>query len=177
MAAVERLEVSLISLGARILAVCGKDVGRVADILAGGRLVSGGSLFRWVPIHASAMEVAALLEKYPDDEPDRVLDLSRCTKILLWGTRGPVEITAEIGQQRRLFRRHSFWDQALKLLAGLAPRYERYSYSDEADVFVAVLTPDARERLRAIASLLRYSSLERSVNEFQGNRVTIFASR
>lgn len=177
MAAVERREVPLIALGARILAVCGKDVGRVADILAGGRLVSGGSLFRWAPIQASAMELAGFLDNYPDDEPDRVLDPSRCTKIVLRGTRGPVEITSEIGRQRRLFRRICFWDEALKVLAGLTPRCQRYSYSDEADVFVAVLTPEARERLRSIAPLLRYSSLERSVNEIQGSRVTLFASR
>ncbi len=176
MTRVERVELPLLALGARILAVCGKDRGRVAAILAGGSLVSGDARYRWAPIVASPADIAGLLERFPDHDPTRELVAARCTRIVLRGVRGDVEITPEIGR-RRLFRRRNFWDEALPILAGLSPRCERYSYSDASDVFVATLTPGALESLRKIAPLLRYSSLQDAVRYTLAGPVMLYASR
>ncbi len=177
MTPVARVDVPVVELASKILGVSGKDPARVSGILARGSLVSGDARYRWSSIQASTDELAALLECFPDHDPNRVLDPSRCVLMVFRGVRGAVQITAEVGRQRRLFRRRSFWDEALALLVQLAPTCERYSYPDGADVFAAQLTPDARDRLRQLGSLLRFTSLETHLQSLRGDQVELYAVR
>ena len=177
MSAVTRIDLPLLELAAKILGVCGKDPGRVASILRRGTLVSGDARYRWQPLHASDGELAALLGRFPDHDPDLAFDASCCIRMEFRGGRGEFEITREAGQRRRLFRRKTFWDEALVLVESLSPRCLRYSYSDEADVFVADLTAPARETLGRLGALLRYTSLEAQLRVLPPGRVSLIVRR
>lgn len=177
MSRVTRSDLPLDELLAKVLGYCGKNSAKIAGILSRGALVSGDLRYRWAPILADESDLAAHLDRFPDYEPDRPFDGSRCERILFQGERGEFEITREAGIQRRLFRRKAFWDDALVVLGDLAPKCDRYSYSDGVDVFVADLTSEARDRLREIASLLRFSSLEAQTRRLPAGRVSLFVSR
>ena len=177
MSAVTRVDAPLNELAAKILGVCGKDPDRVSSILQRGTLVSGDTRFRWQPLQASDEELTALLGRFPDHDPDLTFDASRCVRMEFRGGRGDFEITREAGQQRRFFRRRVFWDEAMALVESLSPRCQRYSYSDEADVFAAELTAPARETLRRVAALLRYTSLEAQLRVLPPGCVSLFVPR
>ena len=177
MAAVARINLPLEELASKVLGVCGKDPERIARILLRGSLVSGHSRFRWNPFTLASDELTELLARFPDHEPDREFEPQQCARMLLRGVRGDLEIIREVGQQRRFLRRRSFWDPALALLSELAPRCERYSYSDRADVFVTDLNGQSLERFRDLGSLLRFSSLESQVRMLPASQVTLFVAR
>ena len=177
MAAVVRVEVPLDELASKVLGICGKDPDRVARIFHRGSLVSGDSRFRWNPLTLAADDLTSLLGRFPDHDPEREFDIQQCERMLLRGGRGEFEIAREVGQQRRLLRRQNFWDPALVLLSEQAPRCERYSYSDRADVFVVDLKAEPLERFRELGSLLRFSSLEAQVRMLPASHVTLFVAR
>ncbi len=177
MSAVTRVDISLHELVAKILAICGKDPGRVSGILLRGSLVSEDARYRWQPLEPTDEELTALLGRFPDHDPDLPFESSRCVRMVFRGGRGEFEITREIGQQRRLFRRKAFWGEAVALVESLSPRCDRYSYSDEADVFVADLTAAARETLRRLGALLRYTSLEAQLRALPPGRVALLVPR
>ena len=177
MARVARVDLPLDELLARILGYCGKDSAKVSSILSRGTLVSGDTRYRWTPIQADESELADTLNRFPDHEPGRSFDGTRCYRMVFRGTRGDFEITREAAVQRRLFRRKSFWDEALTVVESLMPRCERYSYPDATDVFSADLTADARDRLREFASLLRFSALEAQVRTLPSGRARLFVRR
>ncbi len=177
MSRVSRVEVPLHDLVGRVLGFCGKNCTKVAGILARGAMVSGDMRYRWESILVEEPELAAYLDRFPDYEPDRTFDSSRCDRILFVGERGEFEISREAGIRRRLFRRKVFWDDALAILDSLGPRCERYSFTDEADVFVAELTSRARERLREIAGRLRFTALEGQIRGLPSGRVSLFVRR
>ena len=177
MAAVARRDVPLEELASKVLGVCGKDPERVARILLRGSLVSGDARFRWDSLALSPVDMASLLARFPDHDPQRGLDLDRCDRMLLRGLRGEFEIPRQVGRQRRFLRRQNFWDPALAVLARQAPRCERYSYSDRADVFSAGLRGGSLERFRELGRLLRFSSLEAQVRALPAGQVSLFAAR
>ena len=177
MSAVTRVDVPLDDLAARILGICGKDPRRVAGILRRGALVSGDIRYRWQPLQPLDQDVAALLQRFPDHDPDLELDASLCFRMVFRGPRGEFEITREAGQQRRFLRRRAFWDEAVKLIATLSPRCQRHSYSDGADVFAADLTPGSRATLRALGSRLRYTALAAQLRNLPPGRVLLFVER
>ena len=177
MSAVTRVDVPLDDLAARILGICGKDPRRVAGILRRGALVSGDIRYRWQPLQPLDEDVAALLQRFPDHDPDLELDAPLCFRMVFRGPRGEFEITREAGQQRRFLRRRAFWDEAVKLIATLSPRCQRHSYSDGADVFAADLTPGSRATLRALGSRLRYTALAAQLRNLPPGRVMLFVER
>ncbi len=177
MSRVRQVEVPVHELLAKILGYCGKNSAKVAGILARGAMVSGEMRYRWAPVLVEEVELAAHLDRFPEHEPDRVFAASRCERIVLPGERGAVEISRDAGSQRRLLRRRAFWDDAVAILGGLGPRCERYSYSEGADVFVVDLTTEARDRLRKIASRLRFSTLEAQVRRLPAGRALLFTIR
>ena len=177
MSSVARVDVPLDELAAKILGVCGKDPSRISSILLRGALVKGDARYRWQPLQASDDELATLLDRFPDHKPDLEFDGSRCVRMEFRGRRGEIEITREVGQQRRLFHRKAFWADALALVQTLSPRCDRYSYSDEADVFVADLTAEARESFRRLGPLLRFTSLEAQLRSLPAGRVSLFVRR
>lgn len=177
MTAVARVEVPLEELTARILGVCGKNPVRVAEILRRGTLVSGDSRFRWQPLRPMEEELAALLGRFPDHDPDLAFDASLCYRMTFRGPRGDFEITREAGLERRIFRRRAFWDDALALIGTLDPRCQRHSYSEGADVFAAELTPGARAALRELGQLLRYTALQAQLRGLPPGPVLLHATR
>lgn len=177
MVPVAGVTMTLDDLAGKILGVCGKDVERVAAILSRGSLVSGDSRFRWSPIDASPDEVSALLDRFPDYEPDRSFDQDLCVLMVFRDGRGEFEIPREVGLQKRFLRRRNFWDEAMELAARVEPRCERYSYSDEADVFALALSAELRDALGALGGLLRYSSLEARVRTLRADRLWLFSHR
>ena len=177
MTAVARVNVPLEDLIAKILGVCGKDLGRIAGVLARGSLVSADSRYRWQAIRASQEDLAALVDRFPDHDPERAFDGRRCTHMTFRSGRGDLEISREAGIQRRLFRRMNFWDEALLVVSGLAPRCDQYSYSEEADVFVATLTPDARSAIRALSGLLRFTLLGARIRALDAHGVILNVQR
>lgn len=177
MSAVTRVDVPLDHLAARILGVCGKDTARVAGILRRGALVSGDTRYRWQPLRPSDGDVAALLERFPDHDPDLELDASLCFRMVFRGPRGEFGITREAGLQRRFLRRKAFWDEAVALIATLSPRCQRHSYSDAADVFAADLTPHSRATLRDLGGRLRYTALAAQLRNLPSGRVLLFVER
>ena len=177
MVPVAAVTMTLDDLTGKILGVCGKDSGRVAAILSRGSLVSGDSRYRWSPLDASPGEVSALLGRFPDYEPDRSFAPELCVLMVFRDGRGEFEIPREIGLQKRLLRRRNFWDEALELVASLEPRCERYSYSDDADVFTVALSAESRDALGALGGLLRYSSLEARIRGLRADRLWLFSHR
>ena len=177
MVPVAAVTMTLDDLTGKILGVCGKDGERVAAIFSRGSLVSGDSRFRWSPIDASPDEVSALLGRFPDYEPDRSFDPELCVLMVFRDGRGEFEIPREVGLQKRFLRRRNFWDEAMALAASVEPRCERYSYSDEADVFTLALSAELRDALGALAGLLRYSSLEARIRGTGADRLWLFSHR
>lgn len=177
MAAVARVDLPLEDLMAKILGVCGKDIGRVAGVLARGSLVSGDARYRWQSIQAAPNELSTLMGRFPDHDPERVFEGHLCARMTFRGGRAEVEISREAGIQRRLFRRKNFWDEVLTVISSLGPRCEQYSYSDKADVFVATLTPEARGAIRALSGLLRFTLLESRIRTLDANVVVLCVRR
>lgn len=177
MSPVRRERLDLKDLVARILGVCGKNPARIATVLARGSLVSGDIRYRWPPLNVTQPDLAALLEEFPDHDLQRVFDPRLCRRMIFAGQRGEFEIDREAGLQKRLFRRKSFWEEALGLIAPLSPRCQRYSYSEEADVFSVRLPTSAVRRLRGLGGLLRYSSLQTQVQSLQAPEITLHVPR
>ena len=177
MSAVSRVDLPLEDLAAKILGVCGKDRTRVAAILRRGTLVSGDQRYRWVPLEVSSGDVGTLLDRFPDHEPDRVFDAVNCERMAFRGERGEFEITRDLGSQKRLFRRHNFWEEALQLFAGLTPSCERHSYSDKADIFAVRLPMTDFERLRRLGALLRFRSLQARIRSLRSDQVLLYVHR
>lgn len=177
MARVASVTLTVEELAGKIVGVCGKNGPRLATILSRGSLVSGETRFRWLPVETSPAEIAGLLEQFPDYDPQLAFDGARCVRMVFRDNRGEFEITRDAGSQKRVFRRKSFWDDALAALGQLDLRCERYSYAEEADVFVAELPLKARRTLAKLAPRLRYTALEARLNALRSDRVSLYTRR
>ncbi|MBZ5591569.1 MAG: hypothetical protein LAP39_04995 [Acidobacteriia bacterium] len=150
-----------------VLAITGKDEGRIRELLLRGVLVSGASRFRWTGVEADATSLRALLVSFPDPDPSRPFVASRCGRAILRGPRQPVGIPREIGARRGfldgILRRASFWDLLMKIAASRVPRYCDYSYRDRADIYQLALDPLDAKRVREASRLVRYTALEAQI--------------
>lgn len=174
---VARREMPAAELIQQILAVTGKNPKRILDILSRGTFVGGASRFRWETITASEVELATHLDQFPDAEPERPFRAEGCTLILMLGHRGNVSLSREVASQKRLFRKRSFWDVLLPALEALSPSYQRYSYSEKADVYQVQLTLDAVEELLEKTKLLKYGSIIDQLNYLDATNAELFAER
>ncbi len=177
MTPVARQELSVAELVERILAVTGKDVGRIREILDRGSFVSGASRYRWPGVETDEADLKPLLQAFPDPQPDRPFDAARCRRVLLHGVRGTVEIDYDTATKRRLLRKRSYWDVLISMLAALAPVYQRYSYADQADVYVTRLPLETTQRLEQEADLLKYSSIMQQVRRLAAESADLFVDR
>ncbi len=156
---VEQRDVPLAEIMERILALTGKNPRRIREILERGSLISGPARYRWEGIQAGDADLSVLLTRFPDAEPERPFDRSKCRLVTLRSQRGVLELSRETASQRRLFKRENFWEVLLTALEDLSPRYERYSYAERADAYVVRLPRDVATFLRTQAALLKYSTL------------------
>ncbi len=160
-----------------MLGVTGKDAGRVQDLLLRGALVSGATRFRWQGCAASRQEIDALLGTFPDPEPGRPFAPERCTRVALRGAGFRVELTCEAASARRLFRRRSFWDALMAIVADSGVEYVEYSYKERSDCYRLRVDFRTAARLREQAGLVRYSSLEKRLREGLIEAVELFVER
>src|SRR5580704_4481188 len=70
-----------------MLGITGKDEARIRELLKRGTLVSGASRFRWVGWDADGGDVRDVLLTFPDADPSRRFDASRCLRATLRGVR------------------------------------------------------------------------------------------
>jgi hypothetical protein len=164
-----------------LLAVTGKDETRIRDLLLRGALVSGASRFRWTGLDADARGLRALLATFPDPDPSRPFAASRCVRAVLRGPRQPIAIPREIGERRgfrdRIFRRASFWDRLMEIVASGSPGYNGYSYGNRADIFQVALDGPYAQRLRAASHLVRYTALEAQIRNTPIDSIELYVVR
>ena len=174
---VEAREVAFPDLIERILALTGKNSDRIGEILERGSLISGPARYRWEPLTVDAAELASVLAGFPDPEPERPFDKSKCGMVVLRSRRGSLEISREAACQRRFLKRQSFWDKMLPLLEDISPSYDRYSYSDRADVYVARLPLATLRKLLEHAPLLKYTTLLQQLWHLEAESAELFVER
>jgi len=174
---VEQRDIPLAELLERILALTGKNPGRIREILERGSLISGPARYRWQGIETGKAELDAVLARFPDADPGRVFDPLHCRLAILRSQRGLLEIPREVASQRRMLKRQSFWDVLLPAVATSSLRYERYSYADRADVYTASVTHDTAALLRAHAALLKYSTLAQQLQAMEIEKAELIVER
>lgn len=160
-----------------ILRVAGKDVARAREILRQGIVVSGASRIRWSPIEASPEEIAGAFAAFPDPEPGRAFDASKCVRAALEGGRAVIELPREAASRKRWFRRQSFWETLMETASRLPLKYQHYSYGDRADVYRGELPWEPARILRERAWMLCYASLEMQVREYAYDRIGLWVAR
>lgn len=129
----------LAELADMVVSVTGKNISRVQQIFRSGTVVYNGYRYWWEGFASSENEVAGLLATFPDDDPARLFDPAQVNAIALEIGGGAqyslVGITREEASAKKLFRRRSAWEILLTAAKDAAPRYEKYSHADRADVY------------------------------------------
>ena len=177
MSPVARQNMPAAELIERILGLTGKDPARIREILSRGTLVSGPSRYRWEPLDADEDELERLLERFPGPLPDRPFDAGRCDLIVVRGQRASVQLSREAAAARRWFKKVSYWDVLIEFFEQAGPRYERYSYSERADVYSVDLSFEAAAELQSRAKLLKYTSLIEQLHYARPTAAEAFVER
>lgn len=141
-----------------VLGTTGKDPSRVREVLLRGAVVQGASRFRWESLAASGEDLEAVLLTFPDPDPSRPFRDKQCTGARFRAGRHVIEVPREIGAQRRLFKRRSFWDELMAVAARSTAEYIDYSYRTRSDQYRVALTPENSAAIQQAAELLRYSA-------------------
>ena len=130
-----------------VVSVTGKDATRVQQIFRAGTIVYNGYRYWWEGFPSDAAELVTLLVPFPDDDPSRPFDPSAVTTISFEIGGGPqrtlISVTQKEAAPKRLFRAESPWQILLKSAQEFAPRYEKYSHAQHADVYRLHLLPEA----------------------------------
>ena len=174
---VARQELEPGELVERILGVTGKRPSRIRDILSRGSFVSGSSRYRWVPFEADSAELGALLDRFPDGDPSRPFDAAKCAKVVFQGRRGNMDLEPETASRRRLFKKTSYWDVLLEAVESARPDYQRYSYSDRADVYQVRFASETLQTLLARTNLLKYRSMALELRLLEPEAAELFVKR
>jgi len=174
---VGREELAVADLIERILAVTGKDAERIAVILGRGSFVSGASRYRWQTFEVDTADLAKMLDRFPDPEPERAFDAARCHTIVLRGRRGQVEIRADFAREKRLLKRTNYWDRLLPLVEAQSPAYTRYAYGENADVYTAKLPFETVKVIEQEADLLKYTAVVQQIRLLQVTGAELYVAR
>ncbi len=158
-----------------VVAVCGKDAARIAEVLRHGSLVSGGSRLRWEGWDSDPAEIADLLTQFPDPDPSRPFTADGCVLAVLSAGAQQIAIPRQAGEKRRLFQRRSFWQHLLEL--GPTAQYSGYSYRHKADLYRVPVSPDIQARLASASRLLTYSTLAQQINTLPLRAVDLYVRR
>ncbi len=129
----------LAELADMVVSVTGKNAVRVQQIFRAGTVVYSGYRYWWDGFAANEDEITGLLALFPDDDPARLFNSAKVTAVSLeigGGTqRSLVGIMLREASATRLFHERSPWEILLKAAQDSAPRYEKYSYTERADVY------------------------------------------
>ena len=170
-------ELAVRELIEHMLGLTGKDEERIRELLKRGTLVSGASRFRWAGWDADAEGVRELLATFPDADPAREFEASRCVRAILRGGRQRLEISREAGARKGLFQRSSFWDLLMEVAGAASATYGGYSYKDRADRYWRELTVVEAERIRAGSDAVRFSTLREQVRAGAFGQVELYCER
>jgi hypothetical protein len=136
-----------------VVSVVGKDPARVQQIFRSGSVIYNGYRYSWDPLVADLSELEPLLERFPDDEPNRPFNSAHGIAVLFeigGGTqRNVVELTRKEASHKKLFAQNSPWSLLLQLAAVSTPRYEKYSHARRADLFRLTLPFEQAQQLLA----------------------------
>lgn len=160
-----------------MLGITGKDEPRIRELLKRGTLVSGASRFRWAGWDADEEGVREVLGTFPDADPSRTFEASRCVRAILRGGRQALEIPREAGARKGLFQRASFWDLLMAVAGAASANYGGYSYKDRADRFLRQLTVVEVERIRAGSDAVRFSTLREQVRAGGFAQIELYCGR
>ncbi len=129
-----------------VVSVTGKNVSRVRQIFRAGTVVYNGYRYWWDGFASDEDEITGLLAPFPDDDPSRPFNTASVTAVSLeiaGGTqRSLIVITHKEASARRMFHKQSAWEFLLKAAHDSAPRYEKYSHAERADVYRMHLTAE-----------------------------------
>ena len=160
-----------------MLGVTGKDATRVRDILRRGSLVEGASRFRWDAFDADWTAIESVLASFPDPDPARPFTPTLCLRAVLKGPNTRIEIPRQVGSERRLFRKRSFWDLLMEAAQAAATRYVGYSYRERADHYTFRVPAAEAVRLCEGAGTIRYSGLEAQVRRAHLESIDLYVER
>jgi hypothetical protein len=136
-----------------VLTVTGKNVARVQQIFRAGTVVYNGYRYWWDSFPAEPSEISALLAPYPEDDPSLPFHASGVTTVSLeiggGSQRSLIEITREEAWPKRWFQMRRPWEILLSATEKTAPRYEKYSHAQHADVYRLNLPLEAAQALLA----------------------------
>jgi hypothetical protein len=136
----------LAELADMVVSVTGKNVSRVQQIFRSGTVVYNGYRYWWEGFASNENEIAGLLATFPDDDPSRLFNPSQVTAVSLeiggGAQRSLVGITRHEASRKKLFDRLNPWEVLLTAANDAAPRYEKYSHADRADVYHLHLSPE-----------------------------------
>ncbi len=160
-----------------IVAVAGKNLDRVVQLLRAGTIVVGDYRYRWTAIEATAADVEPLLARFPDPWPEREFQPDRCVCAIVRAGVEAIELRREEAARTRLFRKTSFWDVVLQLARERPPQYDSYSYRHRADVYA--LAPAATEiaHLREAAALLPAEGLAERLRRLSIDKILFLVNR
>ena len=97
-----------------VVAVGGKNPERLLQILRAGSMVLGQYCYRWEPLEADATDLAPLLARFPDSQPDRPFQVERCVHAAICAGVEMIELPREAGgppplaPRRTAFGKHSW---------------------------------------------------------------------
>jgi hypothetical protein len=132
-----------------VLAVTGKDLPRIQQILRSGTVVFHSYRYWWEGFEADAAALDEILARYPDsfpeNDPSRPFRADRCTEAILESSGSParhsLRVRREVADKRKLLRARSFWDGLMSLARDTAPKYREYSYALRGDLYSMALAP------------------------------------
>ena len=135
-----------------VLSVTGKKVARVQQIFRAGTVVYNGYRYWWDGFVSDVHELDALLAPFPDDDPSRPFEAPAVTAVSIeiggGMQRSLISIAREEGSAKRLFHKSSPWELLLDAARESAPRYEKHSHAQRADLYRLHLAPEAALALR-----------------------------
>jgi len=142
-----------------VLSVTGKNVARVQQIFRAGTVVYNGYRYWWDSFPAESSEITALLAPYPEDDPSLPFRSAVVTSVSLeiggGSQRSLLEIAREEASSKRWFQKRRPWEILLSAAQKTAPRYEKYSHAQRADVYRLNLPIEAAQvllrEMRAVA--------------------------
>lgn len=160
-----------------MLGVTGKDEPRIRAILLRGSLVAGASRFRWTGWDPDPDGLRDLLATFPDPDPARPFDATRCRQVTLRGGRQPIVIPRQAGERKSLFQRETFWDRLLSVIAGAPAVYTGYSYREKADRYTRALSNAETQTIRSVSDMVRYSTLRDQIQTVGFDSAEMLAGR
>ncbi len=164
-----------------VVAVTGPDAGRVRTILRAGTAVVGDYRYRWMPVEiqdaAEEADLAVRLARFPQPEPDRPFDASRCLLAKIRAGVETIELPRESAARRRLAQKRSFWDALMEVSAARIPRYETFSHRERADIYSFEPTLEDAQELRRAASLLHAARTAEQITGLPLEKVLLYVKR